>query len=414
MNVTENGVTREMPLGAAAYAKNDASYIPVRAVADALGLRVFWDNNHKTVVIINMEKLIADVDKEFTVLNSLMGMPVSQIGSDDGVYKTVMNMLMSMTMFDSLDGDRNVDIEANMSIITDGRNFSFSGTIDLSKLMDLYDDYDLFDEEELQEIEETLGALDNVRIDIIFNYDDDMIYFKAPFLNMLDPDFPADAWISVAGLVGFIDEIGLDDLLGSMIEIPGILPDGGSTAMTVGRMIVNDFPWYRRTNQIHFYEELMESVITTKAIVGDGRFVKNGNNYTLTVTLRDLYSTMGEEAGYIFSSYMFISEFDLNVTITTNGSEITSISGKFVYRQGSYYSATRYYIELDIRYDSMFLKIELHEKNSQRILIEIDSKTTESETPVPKAPPAGEKVIPIEELIGDVLGSLDPTTPVPY
>jgi hypothetical protein len=58
--VTEDGVETVIPMGVAAYAKNNHTYIPVRFAAQAFGCNVGWDGENQTVIIVDLEKLVED------------------------------------------------------------------------------------------------------------------------------------------------------------------------------------------------------------------------------------------------------------------------------------------------------------------------------------------------------------------
>lgn len=55
--VVENGQTRTLEMDAAAYAKNNRTYIPVRFAAEALGCSVGWDQQNQTVILVDVDAL---------------------------------------------------------------------------------------------------------------------------------------------------------------------------------------------------------------------------------------------------------------------------------------------------------------------------------------------------------------------
>ena len=58
--VERSGVTTHIPMDAAPYAHDNRTYVPVRFAAQAFGCAVGWDAGDRTVILIDMEKLVED------------------------------------------------------------------------------------------------------------------------------------------------------------------------------------------------------------------------------------------------------------------------------------------------------------------------------------------------------------------
>lgn len=70
--LTENGNTRSVTLAAAPFVSKGQTYIPVRDVAVMTGLQVEYSKWDSRVDIYDKEKMIADINKDFTIYNSLL------------------------------------------------------------------------------------------------------------------------------------------------------------------------------------------------------------------------------------------------------------------------------------------------------------------------------------------------------
>ena len=409
MTVTENGAAREQTLKNAPYNKNNASYVPAAGVVEALGLDIYWDSMYKTIVIIDSAALIAGIDKNFTVMNQLFDMPIDLM-SGEGTYKTVVDLLVSWTQFNSLDGDSTGKIDANITIISDGRNFSADGVMNLSELLGLmldggYNDYGGEGPALPPGVADALGA---AKVEIIFNYDEDMLYIRSPLLSAYSPELPNDAWISISGINEELGYAGLENLTGglSLASIAG--------AKSVGALICAETTAYLYSRQIKLYDSLITSATEAKALFGDGRFVKNGGDYSLTITKDDLGAAYGD------TDYGFgIKAFDLNVKIKTSGGAVTGASGGLKMRQG-YYGYSGYYnndiqytYEFDISPARVYVSIEEHEKNTQKALYVIDISSSETALKVPSAPPPGDKIVAVEELFPGEFSGVEPNYVMP-
>lgn len=68
ITVTEAGETRTVETDAAAYAANNRTYVPVRVVAEAAGCNVGWDNDDRTVLIDDVDALLAANTETYTIM----------------------------------------------------------------------------------------------------------------------------------------------------------------------------------------------------------------------------------------------------------------------------------------------------------------------------------------------------------
>ena len=397
LTVEKSGVDRELPIDAAPYIKKNISYIPVRAVAEALDLDVYWDSYFKTVVIIDSKAIITKIDKDFTIVNKVLNMPLNMFSNDGSPYKTIIDMLVSITQINSLDGNTTAKAGANVTFHSDGRSFYLKGAIDLSAVLNMvldeYSDYDyyVYESEALEDMKSTFDALRNIEVELIFNYDEDMLYIRAPVISTFIPEVPANVWIAVSGINEFIEEAGFDSIIGE-ISLGGLA--GGTS---IGELVFLENFYMQYYDPVYLYRELMNSAEIYKVLLSDEKFVKKGNDYTLSLTQDDLYE-IAEEYGL----YFYYPRFNLNLTISTRGDAVTGVSGAIVYREGyGYYYETQYTCELDISQGHIRFSFEVHEKNEMIVRIDIGAESSRTNTPVPKAPPAGEKVVPFEELFPD-------------
>ena len=402
MGVTVNGEMFERSIGAAPYIADGVSYIPVRGVTRVLGMDVYWDRLYSAIVIIDREKIIKEANESFTIINSLFDI---QFGFEptEGVSKTVLDLVLSTTEFNSIDGDMDVKLDGNITIISDGLNFSLTGTVDLSELFNLLLAdamlYGLDDVEELEEMLEMFELLRDIKIEIILNYDEDVLYIRMPILFELIlgeflPDIPENAWIALPGATELVDALGL----GSLLDMFGL--DAISGASSIGEMI---FPpaWSRWSySYLDMYDEIMQEIEFNIAVFGDDRFTEVRGGYHLSMTLEE-YNELSRK----YDQGNYYTEFNIDLTVKRSGTTTTGASGSIIYREGSWSWDTRTTLELDISSDRIKFSMEVHERNSSRVVLSIDMSTTSVAEPVPSAPPAGDKVISIEDILGPIFGS---------
>jgi len=392
--------------GVQLYFKDNTSYVPVEMVARALGLYTAWVAAYDTMVIIDTAAIIEEADKSFTIINSVFDLPKLLL-PEDGTHRSVLNLMASMTQFNSLDGDSRSGIGANAVVLSDGRNFSITGTAELGDLMTmLLGEYSYwYDDEELEEIAAQFNMFRNVSVDVIFNSDEGVLYAKSPLLNEIFPLFPAETWISIGGINEYFDGMGINDIIIEEFDIWNLAGFGA----TMGENVVSSFRFFRTWNDLGVYDEIMKEVESAIALVGDEKFVKRGEDYILSITLEDLKAA-GEISNGGFSD---MREFQLDLTIGTQNDEVKRIAGGVRFREGRFWSDTRNIYEFDVSRDRVFLKIDQHERNSHTLLAQIDVTTTRVNTQIPKAPPAGARIVDIEGFLG-IIGGAGPDMLLPW
>ena len=407
IQVTENGLDTEFCIDEAPYITGNVSYIPVRSVSEALGLQVFWDSNHRSVVALDMKKIDAELDKNFKILNRLSGMPLSMMPADLDIYKTTINMLATITMFNSLDGDVTENLEANILLHSDGQNFSMTCKINLSGLINLMladDPYYADDDSEYSDLSSLLDALNDTGVEIIINYDDDMMYVKAPVLSEFIPELPKDAWIAIEGISGYLEDFVFDSIL-QEINFSSL-----GFGQSISELAFSEVSWsYRYRDQVYLYGELMNAAEYYTSLFGDDRFTTNGGDLNLSLTLNDL-----DAAGEKYRRYLNYSRFSLELTVNSSDDEITGITCELLYREGYFNYQMQTSLELVLNQNGMYISYEMHERNHSVMSLEIDIKTTGSNEPVPKAPPDGDTVISAEDFeeifMYEIIGDIQPLT----
>ena len=393
--IEERGIA-DRETDVAPYIKDNTAYIPARAVAEVLGLDVYWDSGHKSVVIIDTKGLAAEIDKNFTVANRLLKMRFAA-PDEGGVYKYMLDIRAFITQFNTLDGDTNGIVKTSVSIISDGKSFSMKGVANLSWIMDMimeeYMSFSYLYEDEIPMMTLLRDSLKDAQAEMIYDYDEDTLYFRAPLLSGFIPDLPDDAWIVIKKVSNYSDYAGLD----SMMEEYGgaIVTDVAS----ISAVILEENSFYQDYYAIYLYKNISSSAASYKALIGDDKFTKSGDDYTLVLKLDDVKEIFKTE--YYNDAP---TEFDLKLTIKTSDDTITDLSGSFVCRMDSRYSFSpdmRVSAEFSINLDDIKITAEVHVKNTFKVNFELFLKTEKTGEPVPKAPPQGDTVIPIEKLFPD-------------
>ena len=219
IDVTADGVTETIETDAAPFI--DAAYsrtiVPVRFAAQAFGCTVGWDNDERTVLILDADGLMRGdtytiMDKVLAYNQGLLEPGCSLSGTFD----------LSFTV--NSDGAL-IPVVANGTVSalygTSAVNMDLEMTIDLSDLLAYGGEID-------EEAQEVLDQLQNISVEYILDLEDGIMYLKSPLLSLfLGIDIQGDYWISI-DLSSYMSELGVGQDLSSLIYGGKHLVRGGS------------------------------------------------------------------------------------------------------------------------------------------------------------------------------------------
>lgn len=149
----------------APYKKSSRTYVPVRFFAEAFGLNVLWDDYYHTAVLYDRAALIAEVNSKFTVLNQwLKAQPKQDTAT---ALKSVATVNALYTVFDTVDGNKDYNANANVTILSQGQNLQLTATADLRMLADLLLDTDTDNLLSATALTMLKASLKDIRVDFL-------------------------------------------------------------------------------------------------------------------------------------------------------------------------------------------------------------------------------------------------------
>ena len=383
-------------LEAVPFIRDGVTYIPIASTARLMGLSVFWDPNASTVILLDANAVIAEIDRDFTIANRLINTPVNLMQTGNGTSMTVMDIIAVITSFNSIDGDVVVDVDSSFTIISDGLSSSLMGTVNVSGLMEF-----LLAEtvgfhmhaEEMSMMVRMATALSDAEIEIIFNEANDTMYIYAPFLSEVVPGLPENTWISFEHISDYLEFFGVDisneDI--SLSSVMGI--------SSVGEMVFPGF-WRFSRNQgsIDMFSQILDSFDIRRAreMFGDNQFVRSGRTYTLSSSSENAASA-AQNIEDIFLRGRMLPGFDIQIVAEINGGVITTASGSINTRDQSWNWDVLDVIEFDISSEAISLSIYNHTRNESRTELTMNIVSTDTDDTVTLAPPSGALIISIYE-----------------
>ncbi len=383
--------TETKPTDVSPYIKQNRTFVPVRFFAEAMGMTVLWDSDYNCAVIYDAEKLAADIDKDFTVINKWL--KAQQPLDQSKTWREISSLDMTLTLLDSIDGNVTYPVTVNMEAISKGESQQLHISCDLADIIQLLTD----ENPEVAVLEEFFktARIDsgNLTMDAIYDADNDILYFNCPVLalyllyeqdGMLPSNTtPATAWFKLSGIkAAFTADIPAalsDDTLAQLQNL--------SEDATFGKLVV----WITEQNAYYpssTYAALSEATEALKSVLGDARFTRSGSEYTAHFD-KDM---LGEDADLLGDEVAFGGELKLN---TATG----ACSFNFDIKDSSSYSKTLVHADGSLSQSRSTLNMTFHEKNAFILKMTMTSSMNTTSAAPAKQPPAGSAIIDLSSYL---------------
>lgn len=380
-------VLKTVPLDASPIEKDGRTCVPVRFLAESLGLTVEWDDGAQCAVLYDRDALLGSIDSGFTTANRWLA-AVPRLQNADAV-RMGLTAKLDCTAFDTISGDKKYSASGTMTLISDGKSASLSASADLSALAgllssDLISSADgptsqLFSASMLSYYKSALG---NAAFDLIYNADTDTLYVRSPLLfsaltSSSGTDKKTDGWYYEEH---FSEKTALGDLL--------TLYRNADTPNTCGAALLASAEAYAEEygGWSGFYSSLEDRQQSLSAVLGDAVFTRSGDRCTAQPSVKSLLG--GEEDDMVGVS----GSYTLN-TATGAASGYLTLDIK-----GSLFPvANRTRLTFDLSGTSGRMTLSNHLRNQGTLTFDLSLSLAPSSTPV-SAPPKDAVLVPLDEL----------------
>lgn len=380
-------VLKTVPLDASPIEKDGRTCVPVRFLAESLGLTVEWDDGAQCAVLYDRDALLESIDSGFTTANRWLA-AVPRLQNADAV-RMGLTAKLDCTAFDTISGDKKYSASGTMTLISDGKSASLSASADLSALAgllssDLISSADgptsqLFSASMLSYYK---SALRNAAFDLIYNADTDTLYVRSPLLfsaltSSSGTDKKTDGWYYEEH---FSEKTALGDLL--------TLYRNADTPNTCGAALLASAEAYAEEygGWSGFYSSLEDRQQSLSAVLGDAVFTRSGDRCTAQPSVKSLLG--GEEDDMVGVS----GSYTLN-TATGAASGYLTLDIK-----GSLFPvANRTRLTFDLSGTSGRMTLSNHLRNQGTLTFDLSLSLAPSSTPV-SAPPKDAVLVPLDEL----------------
>lgn len=380
-------VLKTVPLDASPIEKDGRTCVPVRFLAESLGLTVEWDDGAQCAVLYDRDALLGSIDSGFTTANRWLA-AVPRLQNTDAV-RMGLTAKLDCTAFDTISGDKKYSASGTMTLVSDGKSASLSASADLSALAgllssDLISSADgptsqLFSASMLSYYKSALG---NAAFDLIYNADTDTLYVRSPLLfsaltSSTGTDKKTDGWYYEEH---FSEKTALGDLL--------TLYRNADTPNTCGAALLASAEAYAEEygGWSGFYSSLEDRQQSLSAVLGDAVFTRSGDRCTAQPSVKSLLG--GEEDDMVGVS----GSYTLNTATGAASGDLTlDIKGSL------FPVANRTHLTFDLSGTSGRMTLSNHLRNQGTLTFDLSLSLAPSSAPV-SAPPKDAVLTPLDEL----------------
>lgn len=380
-------VLKTVPLDASPIEKDGRTCVPVRFLAESLGLTVEWDDGAQCAVLYDRDALLGSIDSGFTTANRWLA-AVPRLQNADAV-RMGLTAKLDCTAFDTISGDKKYSASGTMTLVSDGKSASLSASADLSALAgllssDLISSADgptsqFFSASMLSYYKSALG---NAAFDLIYNADTDTLYVRSPLLfsaltSSTGTDKKTDGWYYEEH---FSEKTALGDLL--------TLYRNADTKNTCGAALLASTEAYAEEygGWSGFYSSLEDKQQSLSAVLGDAVFTRSGDRCTAQPSVKSLLG--GEEDDMVGVS----GSYTLNTATGAASGDLTlDIKGSL------FPVANRTRLTFDLSGTSGRMTLSNHLRNQGTLTFDLSLSLAPSSAPV-SAPPKDAVLTPLDEL----------------
>ena len=339
------------------YVDGEEVYIPVRAVAEALGYDVEWSSTYRTAVLVDVETLAGQFDAQYSILNAAFGMNSAQDLSRTYQSTGELDVNVSVPLMGSYAGSVSADMVSNASA-AQGKV-----TYDMEQLMGLIVLVAGDDQPDPAELAALTAAM-NDGLELIFDMDSMRIYLKGKLFALAfdQAEADADAWyvLDLSDLAGEVDAEALSELSGGTITI------GQMLCMIATQSGMDPI----------YIQETLDEMAEVFAPFSDSHFTGDGNVKSLTYAPED------------------IAGLTITLNVTMDGDKAAALTGDITYDD----DGTKIACNFDYRPTAAIARGSISVAGTVQIDFTLTTATQAvADAAVATAPPAGAKVIDLLE-----------------
>lgn len=380
----------------APYAHSNNLFVPVRDLAGAANYSLYWDEYYDLVSIVDNDAIAAQIDSGFTIINGLIANAAKQQLDANKTYAYNVEGKLDAVLYGDVQHST-AGVKGKMSGLIGKTGQTLDGTMNLdldgvSSSQEVKEKFGLDDPETFEKMNQLLK---NISANTIINMDNGEIFAKSNVLSIFDEMISKDTWIKFAGLQLDADAIRAE-----------IKP------MTIGRIVASQLgPYYSDARFVMLEAEVKAAQY--ELLFGDANIKTQKNGDITTYSLAQSKSSLTKATASGIGSDLFDSYNSILPALQLWASlERTNFAWSVKEQNGAIIDST---IDVDLKVNGtnpyeLIIKSSGNAKNAKvnfnlkgkfvgKIIAEISSSVTETTQKIPSAPPEGDKVIDLADLV---------------
>ena len=311
--VTRDGRTTEIDAATAPFidGATASAYVPLRALAEGLGLELYWNDYYKVAEIVDKAALIARIDADFTVFNALLQSAYAaavETYASGKAEKTDVNLTAELdahyrlsSYYADEDGEEeagSAELASAFTILAGRNGLDIAGEakLDVTGFESI-----LGELEQDAEMTDMLRDLKNgVPFDFLFDYDYEKLasYLRLPLLAYIDPLPDKNTWLAFRAsdygidvhvwlaMIAMREEFaaGEDVTLGNMLYI-SLFDNPAFYSGPPAALVLNMF----NSNFSHS-DDLLRAARILAPLLGDAYMEQDGDTHTISLNRLELFN----------------------------------------------------------------------------------------------------------------------------
>jgi len=301
--VEKDGSSRQVKMGAPCYLKYDRVYVPLRFLSETFGYDIYWDQDYKTVVLLDKKAVTDTLNTRFATANIFM-QSQAKLLSDNWISQG--SFKMNLEIIDSIDGNKTYTATGTMKAHSGGGAMNMDAVMDFTNFASMIDGFKAMQDQSVTASLEMLKPFmkkNTFSMKILPEGDyyikSELYDFMAQNMMGLEIDSSKETWYRLT-------QVDPTLLTAEGYTVGNYLYSVAEASLSYGSPFM-------------FYDNLMDLAQQAERFVGNDRFKTQGSNYVWTMDKEELLRLVGgEEETQKMLNAMF-QELKLNVTFNKNG-----------------------------------------------------------------------------------------------
>ena len=273
------GETTTEKMDCACYLKSGRTMVPVRFLAEASNYTVLWNGDRRTVVIVDDQRLMKEIDQDFQEVNELLRARL--VAMRDRKTQETTEFTLNLTYYDETGKATAIPFTGKAVTCTDGTAFRADLSVNAKEALRALSKTDLNLLDQSQVSLRTLLKVDPANLTATLLLDrNGGLYLHAPVLLELLTGTPMqeNQWLAL----GDPAQAGIDRK--ALTQGP----------VTIGILLVNSL--LQDPETAFFLDEVLDMTLPMlEAVFGDSHVEKKGDACTWTMDLSSLLASLGAE-----------------------------------------------------------------------------------------------------------------------